>query len=224
MEQSPGECEGGERFERQEGREEGHRDFRHPAPTREHLLNQRGEPGVVLDEVLPLWSQRGRLNLGIQRRGTLKVKRFASKGELVQWSGRIGQAYNRAFVHNWEYYPLSDREIEHIATYFSSLPCTFRRFAANPAAKPPPLAQRCAFCHGPQGTTPYDAAPNLAGQKMEYLMRQLSKLRRSAIGIVTTDTAERFHRTMAPSVYDLTDTDIGRLANYFSSQSCRGLN
>ena len=50
----------------------------------------------------------------IQRRGTLKVKRFASKGELVQWSGRIGQAYNRAFVHNWEYYPLSDREIKFV--------------------------------------------------------------------------------------------------------------
>jgi cytochrome c553 len=120
--------------------------------------------------------------------------------------------------------PLSDREIEHIATYFSSLPCTFRRFAANPAARAPALAQRCAFCHSPQGTNLYADAPNLAGQKMEYLMRQLGKLRRSAIGIVTTDTAERFHRTMAPAVYDLTDTDIAQIANYFSSQSCRATN
>jgi len=26
--------------------------------------------------------------------------------------GRIGQAYNQAYVHNWEYYPLTDREID----------------------------------------------------------------------------------------------------------------
>jgi hypothetical protein len=30
---------------------------------------------------------------------------------LVQWAGRIGAAYNKAFINNWEYYPLSDREI-----------------------------------------------------------------------------------------------------------------
>jgi GNAT superfamily N-acetyltransferase len=44
-------------------------------------------------------------------RSGLAVKRFGSKKELVAWAGRIGQAYNRAFVNNWEYYPLSDREI-----------------------------------------------------------------------------------------------------------------
>ena len=50
----------------------------------------------------------------IQARGPLRVKRFASKGELVRWSGRIGQAYNRAFVNNWEYYPLTEREIKFV--------------------------------------------------------------------------------------------------------------
>lgn len=44
-------------------------------------------------------------------RSGLAVKRFGSKKELVAWAGRIGRAYNQAFVHNWEYYPLSDREI-----------------------------------------------------------------------------------------------------------------
>jgi GNAT superfamily N-acetyltransferase len=45
------------------------------------------------------------------RRSGLAVKRFQSKKELRQWAGRIGRAYNQAFVHNWEYYPLSEREI-----------------------------------------------------------------------------------------------------------------
>lgn len=47
-------------------------------------------------------------------RGHLHVKRFKNKRELVAWSGRIGQAYNQAFVHNWEYYPLTPREIDFV--------------------------------------------------------------------------------------------------------------
>ncbi|MBF8283020.1 MAG: hypothetical protein HW378_1935, partial [Anaerolineales bacterium] len=39
----------------------------------------------------------------VQRRGALRVRRFASKRELVAWAGRIGDAYNKAFVNNWEY-------------------------------------------------------------------------------------------------------------------------
>ncbi len=46
------------------------------------------------------------------QRSGLAVKRFASKRELVAWAPRIGKAYNQAFVNNWEYYPLSDREIK----------------------------------------------------------------------------------------------------------------
>jgi hypothetical protein len=30
---------------------------------------------------------------------------------LRAWAKRIGQAYNQAFVNNWEYYPLTEREI-----------------------------------------------------------------------------------------------------------------
>jgi GNAT superfamily N-acetyltransferase len=44
-------------------------------------------------------------------RSGLAVKRFRSKKELIAWAPRIGRAYNQAFVNNWEYYPLSDREI-----------------------------------------------------------------------------------------------------------------
>ncbi len=45
------------------------------------------------------------------RRGGLQVLRFRSKRELRAWAPRIGQTYNRAFVNNWEYYPLTEREI-----------------------------------------------------------------------------------------------------------------
>ncbi len=50
----------------------------------------------------------------VQQRGALRVQRFKSVDELKAWSARIGDAYNRAFAHNWEYYPLSEREIAFI--------------------------------------------------------------------------------------------------------------
>ena len=50
----------------------------------------------------------------VQQRGTLRVKRFKNKRELVQWGPRIGTAYNKSFVNNWEYYPLTQREIDFV--------------------------------------------------------------------------------------------------------------
>lgn len=50
----------------------------------------------------------------VQQRGQLGVKRFSSKRELKSWAGRIGEAYNQAFINNWEYYPLSDKEIKFV--------------------------------------------------------------------------------------------------------------
>ena len=48
------------------------------------------------------------------QRGGLRIKQFQNKKELLQWAPRIGQAYNDAFVNNWEYYPLTQREIDFV--------------------------------------------------------------------------------------------------------------
>ncbi|MFN8597871.1 MAG: hypothetical protein U0559_17020 [Anaerolineae bacterium] len=50
----------------------------------------------------------------VEQRGTLQVKRFKNKAELKAWAPRIGEAYNKAFIRNWEYYPLTQREIKFI--------------------------------------------------------------------------------------------------------------
>ena len=50
----------------------------------------------------------------VQKHGKLEVKRFKNKNELIRWSGRIGHAYNKAFINNWEYFPLTDREIKFV--------------------------------------------------------------------------------------------------------------
>jgi GNAT superfamily N-acetyltransferase len=48
----------------------------------------------------------------VRERGSFHVQNFKSKKELIQWSIPIGRAYNDTFVNNWEYYPLTDREID----------------------------------------------------------------------------------------------------------------
>jgi hypothetical protein len=50
----------------------------------------------------------------VMERGHLEVNRFKNKKELLAWASRIGKAYNGAFVDNWEYYPLSQREIDFV--------------------------------------------------------------------------------------------------------------
>jgi hypothetical protein len=48
----------------------------------------------------------------VAERGKFKVVNFKSRNEMLKWAGRIGEAYNKTFVNNWEYYPLSEREIK----------------------------------------------------------------------------------------------------------------
>ena len=56
----------------------------------------------------------GRIAQRAMERGHLQVKHFKNKKELVQWAPRIGEAYNKAFVRNWEYYPFTPREIDFV--------------------------------------------------------------------------------------------------------------
>ena len=58
----------------------------------------------------------------VLQRGSLKVTRFKSARELKRWTGRIREAYNRAFVNNWEYYPISERETEFLMDTLSRSP------------------------------------------------------------------------------------------------------
>ncbi len=50
----------------------------------------------------------------VEQRGALRVQRFGSKKEMLGWAKKIGEAYNKAFVNNWEYYPLTEREISFV--------------------------------------------------------------------------------------------------------------
>ena len=55
-----------------------------------------------------------RITERVMQRGHLEIKTFKNKKELLSWADRIGTAYNNAFVRNWEYYPLTQREIDFV--------------------------------------------------------------------------------------------------------------
>ncbi|MCX6082587.1 MAG: hypothetical protein NTW32_23915 [Chloroflexi bacterium] len=55
-----------------------------------------------------------RIALRALERGGLQVKKFKNKKELLEWAPRIGEAYNKAFIHNWEYFPFTPREIQFV--------------------------------------------------------------------------------------------------------------
>ena len=48
----------------------------------------------------------------VKERGTFTVHSFANKREMIRnWADKLGVAYNKTFINNWEYYPLSENEV-----------------------------------------------------------------------------------------------------------------
>ncbi len=48
----------------------------------------------------------------VKTRNNLGVHDFNTKKDIRAWAKRIGKLYNDSFVNNWEYYPLTEREIQ----------------------------------------------------------------------------------------------------------------
>ncbi|MGM0832488.1 cytochrome c4 [Halomonas qaidamensis] len=70
------------------------------------------------------------------------------------------------------------------------------------------MAQTCAACHGQQGISPSGAFPNLAGQQMSYLAKQIMDIR----------DGNRVVAQMAGLVDDYSDQDAWDVAAHFAGQ------
>lgn len=64
----------------------------------------------------------------------------------------------------------------------------------------------CVACHGADGISPNPLWPNLAGQKDQYLVKQMKAFR----------DGDRKDPLMAPMVATLSDEDIENLAAYYA--------
>lgn len=79
---------------------------------------------------------------------------------------------------------------------------------AGDAAAGKAKSAMCASCHGPAGISLSPLWPNLAGQKEQYLIKQIKAFR----------DGSRQDPMMAPMVAALSDADIENLAAYYASQ------
>lgn len=69
----------------------------------------------------------------------------------------------------------------------------------------------CAGCHGANGISNNPTWPNLAGQKDQYLVQQLTAFK----------DGTRKSAMMSPMAAPLSKADIANLAAYYSSLSCK---
>ena len=78
---------------------------------------------------------------------------------------------------------------------------------AGDAAAGKAKAAVCIACHGADGVGLTPLYPNLAGQKEQYIVKQLQAFK----------SGERKDPIMAPMAMPLTDDDMANLAAYYSS-------
>ncbi len=83
--------------------------------------------------------------------------------------------------------------------------------AGGDAAAGKAKAATCAGCHGATGVSAVPMYPNLAGQKAQYLVKQMKDFKSGA----------RKDPTMSAMAAPLSDADMENLAAFYSSQSCK---
>lgn len=83
--------------------------------------------------------------------------------------------------------------------------------AGGDAAAGKAKAATCAGCHGAAGVSAVPMYPNLAGQKAQYLVKQLKDFKSGA----------RKDPTMSAMAAPLSDGDMENLAAFYASQSCK---
>jgi cytochrome c553 len=83
--------------------------------------------------------------------------------------------------------------------------------AADPAAGKKAAQGTCAVCHGLDGLAKVPDAPHLAGENVEYLMRQLKAFK----------SGERKHEQMSIIAQGLSDEDMANVSAWYSQIKIR---
>lgn len=86
--------------------------------------------------------------------------------------------------------------------------------AASPSSQPrPPRLGLCAACHGTRGIAVVPGVPNLAGQRLDYLLHALEQYK----------TGQRDVAVMKAAVGPLSQKQLEQLARWFAAQpACAG--
>jgi cytochrome c553 len=83
--------------------------------------------------------------------------------------------------------------------------------AGGDAAAGKAKAATCAGCHGAAGVSAVPMYPSLAGQKAQYMVKQMKDFKSGA----------RKDPTMSAMAAPLSDADMENLAAFYAAQSCK---
>ena len=111
-----------------------------------------------------------------------------------------------------------------VADHFASQACVNAWELDGGRTRPLPqplLANRCFLCHGQAGRSRHAFVPSLAGQRRDYLRKQILSFRDTRRTDLSQKGAARVHNMMTRQGAQLTDEQVATLADYFASQPCR---
>ena len=97
---------------------------------------------------------------------------------------------------------LSDAQIADLAAWYAS-----HRPVATLAANPDDAPQLCSSCHGADGISVLEEAPNLAGESNIYIETQLKAFR----------SGKRQSEIMGPIAQDLSDAEMRAAADWYAA-------
>jgi len=117
---------------------------------------------------------------------------------------------------------LNIASITKLSAVLSKMACRKDKTKIFPKSAPA-ITKQCILCHGKTGIATQKNAPHLAGQRRSYLRRQLLLIRESAWGATPRESENlRTHPIMESQVARLSIEQVDALAEYYSSQDCRG--
>lgn len=116
---------------------------------------------------------------------------------------------------------LSEADIWNLAAFYSSQSCKPDQEQPDLAGQAPERAQSCIRCHGMMGKSIFPEIPNLAGQRRNFLIKQLTAYRETSEGERPLGDDQRYHYGMSEQARTLSNDEIEQLAAFFSGLECQ---
>ena len=117
----------------------------------------------------------------------------------------------------WHVHRIDESDYDRLAKYFSEQACVPGVFTWRSAK----VDNACTTCHGANGRSTDPNIPNLAGQKVSYMQRQIQAFRNGEKGLENKNRHTfRTSKCMGPIAECMRDAELSTLY-YFNSMGCR---
>jgi len=131
-------------------------------------------------------------------------------------TARTGDARANATME-WHVHRIEEADVDRLARYFSEQSCVPGTFTWRSAK----ADNACITCHGANGRSTDPNIPNLAGQKVPYMERQILAFRDGEKGLETKNRHTfRTSKCMGPIAECMRREEMSTLY-YFNSMGCR---